>query len=265
MDIKHTYENIYDFYNACDNLLNTGNASMYKEMNERDDPCWVGLSLNDIQNSKYSYDKGLENLKEIEIDSLGGSSIHYKYDEFDGDDINFDRLLDGFPALRKRTQKKGLGTGKNISIYINIAEHCGISKDKFLIKAYATMRIVDALETMGYRTTVYSCVATKNLGKTKIDDKYHEINYQVDVCIKKAEDPLIKGLLLTGISPWFFRYHIFKHMCANHKTYYGLGRPDKIDIKNTKETILIDNGECLTEEDVEKKIKQIKKLYEIKE
>ena len=258
----YTYDNIYDFYKESDILTKEGNPTMFKEMCERDNVSWVGLGLDDIKKSKYSYDKGLENLKEIELDTLGGSSTTFKYDEFDGDDLNYDRLLEGFPALRKRIRTSGIGTGRIINIYINIAEHCGIGYRSFLIKAYTAMRLIDTLEKLGYRTAVYSCVYIKNLGTIVERERNENLDYVLEACVKKAEDPLIKGLLLTCISPWFFRYHIFKHMCAKHKTNCGLGRPGNFEKKSTKENIYIDNGECLTENDAEKKIKEIMSLFE---
>lgn len=258
----YTYDNIYDFYKESDILTEGGNPTMFKEMCEKDNADWVGLSLDNVKKSKYSYDKGLESLKEIELDTLGGSSTIFKYDEFDGDDLNYDRLLEGFPALRKRIRTSGIGTGRIVNIYINIAESWCISYRSFLIKAYTTMRLIDTLEKLGYRTVVYSCVYTKNLGTIEEHGKNESLNYILEACIKKAEDPLIKGLLLTCISPWFFRHHIFKHMCAKHKTNSGLGRPDSFDKKSTKENIYIDNGECLNESTAEEKIKEITSLFE---
>lgn len=265
MRLDYTYENIQDFYNASNNCTSNGHESRWKEHSIRDEESWIGLDLSNILKSKYSYEKGLDALKELEIDSpLGGSCCKFIYDEFDGDDVNYDRLIDGFPALRKRVRKEGIGSGRMINIHINVAENCNIEYKSFLSKAYTAMQIVDYLEKRGYRVGVYSCAyslgfANENYDRSSKDD------YNLKVCIKKPEDPLIKGLILATISPWFFRHHIFKHMAATNKVTSSLGRSTTLGIKSTKENIYIDNGECLDNNASQRKIEEIKNLFNLEE
>lgn len=264
MRLDYTYENIQDFYNASNNCTLNGHKSRWKEHSTRDDEDWVGLDLSNILKSKYSYEKGLDVLKELEIDSpLGGSCCKFIYDEFDGDDINYDKLIDGFPALRKRVRKEGIGSGKIINIYINVAENCDIEYKYFLSKAYTAIQIVDYLEKRGYRIGVYSCAYTLKFANGT--DQWGKDDYNLKVCIKKPEDPLIKGLILATINPWFFRYHIFKHMAATNNVCCCLGHSVALGIKSTKENIYIDNGECLDNSASQRKIEEIKNLFNLEE
>lgn len=256
--IKKTFENLDDFYEASSIITNTGNELKYNEIANKEDINFLGLSLAEIKKSKYSYSKGLNSLKEIETDNwLTGNHV-YKYDELDGDDINYDRLLDGFPALVKRIKSKNNGLNRIVNIHVNIAENCDVSYKAMLYKTYTTIRIIDMLENKGYRVGVYVCAISSYTGKYK---SANVEKLDIRICIKKPEEPVIKPLLLTCISPWFFRYYIFCYYNSILDTNIGLGSAKKLsEISDTKD-IYIDNGECLTYDLAKFKIESIKNLF----
>ena len=256
--IKKTFENLDDFYEASSIITNTGNELKYNEIANKEDINFLGLSLAEIKKSKYSYSKGLNSLKEIETDNwLTGNHI-YKYDELDGDDINYDRLLDGFPALIKRIKSKNNGLNRIVNIHVNIAENSDVSYKDMLYKTYTTIRIIDMLENKGYRVGVYVCAISSYTGKYK---SANVEKLDIRICIKKPEEPVIKPLLLTCISPWFFRYYIFCYYNSILDTNIGLGSAKKLsEISDTKD-IYIDNGECLTYDLAKFKIESIKNLF----
>lgn len=256
--IKKTFENLDDFYKASSIVTNTGNKLKYDKIACENDADFLGLDLVEIKKSKYSYSEGLDNLKEIETDDwLTGNHV-YKYDELDGDDINYDRLLDGFPALVKRIKSKNNGFNRIVNIHVNIAENCDVSYKNMLYKTYTTIRIIDMLENKGYRVGVYVCAISSDTGKYK---SANVEKLDIRICIKKPEEPVIKPLLLTCISPWFFRYYIFCYYNSILDTNIGLGFAKKLSkISDTKD-IYIDNGECLTCNLAKRKIKEIENLF----
>lgn len=258
--IEKTFENLDDFYKASSIVTNTGNKLKYDEIACEDDADFLGLDLVEIKKSKYSYSEGLDNLKEIETDDwLTGNHV-YKYDELDGDDINYDRLLDGFPALVKRIKSKNNGFNRIVNIHVNIAENCNVSYKNMLYKTYTTIRIIDMLENKGYRVGVYVCAISSYTGKYK---GANVEKLDIRICIKKPEEPVIKPLLLTCISPWFFRYYIFCYYNSILDTNIGLGYAKGLsEISNTKD-IYIDNGECLTYDLAKFKIESIKNLFNL--
>ena len=259
MNLNYTFDNIRDFYLACETITEDGDRVKWESTNKRDDKAWIGLSNKDIKESKWSYEKGLDQLKEIENDlPVGGSKAMYKYDEFDGDDMNYDRMLEGQPCMKKRVKTSGVGTGKIINIHINVAECCDVEYTEFLSKAYTAMRLVDYLEERGYRVGIYTVVYARNVGTYKgkdLDD------FLLEVCIKKHEDPIIKPLILTCISPWFFRFHVFQFWEATLKPRWGYGCSKKMNKQDTTSDIYIDNGECLNEHSAKDKIDSIMKLF----
>lgn len=260
MNLEFKYDSITEFYKSCDKCTQYGNKSYYDDLCKEDSPDFRGLSNDEILKSKYSYNKGIELLDKVFLNSsIGGSSREYKYDEFDGDDLNYDRLIDGFPAMRKRVRKEGIGVGKFIDIYVNICELCNVTYEELLNKAYTAIKLIDFLESSGFRVAVYSCDYTSDCyGSYKGENN---ILYILEVCLKKYEDSLNLGLILTGISPWFFRCHMFKHQCAHYNTSRGLGQSVKCTRKPDKNTIIIDNGECLNKKSADQKIESILKNY----
>jgi len=261
VELNYTFNNISDFYKECTISTEYGRPSETKRFLEEENKEFKGLSLEEINKSKYSYKKGLDKLEDIKINiNVGGSKHKYKYDEFDGDDMNYDRMLEGFPPMLKRIRNIGIGSGKLINIFVIISENCTISSEAMLIKALTSIKIIDILENLGYRVAVYACDYTQdNNGSYKNE---RGVKYTLKVCLKKHEDSLNKGLILTGISPWFFRHYMFAHQSGHYKTGWGLGSSIKCTEKQTKENIIINHGECLTEKDAEEKIKTISKLFE---
>lgn len=106
MNLSIKLPSVEQFYIEADKVEETGRLNIWEEMDGRNDPEWVGLSREKILESKFSYKEGLDNLKKIEEDLfLGGSRKKYKYDEFDGDDMNYDRFLEQMPAMKKTYTK----------------------------------------------------------------------------------------------------------------------------------------------------------------
>lgn len=260
-DLLYTYDSLQDFYD--DALVPTpeGNKQDLEEHLQRDESNFRGMSLNEIQKNKYCYKKGLDSLKELELNiNVGGSRRHFIYDEFDGDDLNYDRLLEGFPAMRKRVKTHGIGSGRLVNVYVVISENCCIGANEMLNKAYTAMQIVDMLENMGYRVAVYACDSTLDTsGKWR---NKTGIRYEVRICLKRHEDSLNKGLILNGISPWFFRYFIFAHQKGHYKNGPGMGRATTMNLEQTKENIIINCGECLCKDAADRKIKEIETLFQ---
>lgn len=258
--LNFKYDSISDFYKHSDIVTKEGDKERHEKESLTDSPLFRGLDTATILNSKYCYKSGIDAIKNIELTSnIGGSAIKYKYDETDGDDMNYDRMLDGFPAMLKRVRKKGYGTGKFVDIYINISENCNIDYSKMINKAHAAIQLIDFLEKNGFRVAVYSCDYTNDPSGTYKGQT--GVQYSLEVCLKKHEDSLNLGLILTGVSPWFFRYHMFKHQIASYNPSVDLGQSIPCNKKEDGYNIIIDKGECLSEESAKSKIEQVLKNY----
>lgn len=262
VELSYTYDSISKFYEEALHPTPEGNIQDTLNHLEREEIEFRGNDINTIKKSQYSYTKGLAEMKRLDLNlSLGGSKRSYKWDEADGDDISFDRLMDGFPAMKKRIKSHGIGSGRLVTVYVIISENCNIGSKEMLNKAYTAMQIVDLLENLGYRVAIYSCDCTFDPSGYYKGEQ--EVKYTVQVCLKRHEDSLNPGLILNGISPWFFRYYMFAHQKGRYKNGWGMGRAIEMKLEQTKENIIINHGECLSKDTADRKIQQIKKLFEV--
>ena len=260
-----TFPNLIDLYKHTKSENrdpNNCNINYLNDIFSRWDEDWIGISEVDVEKYKYTAKPELfKDLKKIEDTSiLGGSSTTRCYSEEDGYDMDYERLYNGLPFLVDvKRNKKGIRNGKVIEIYINIAENCMVDSEAMLNKTRTAVAICDFLEMKGYRVSIYSCTYSRSSGQ--FDGK--TVNIFTKTQIKTPEEPLNKALLTSAISPWMFRCHIFKIYCLKTNAKRGLGCPTKLKTKMTenKQTIIIDSGECLSEEYSDKKIKEIMDLF----
>lgn len=260
LDLSVQIESLDKFYREADIVEDTGRQQHWESHDECYDPNFVGLGKEEILASKYSYKKGLDNLKQIEKDLLlGGVKKKYKYDEFDGDDMNYDRFLEQLPSLKKRIKTLGSGHGKFINLHVCICENAWCSSNSLMNRAYTVMRIIDYLEDLGYRVGVYVYTDTSRPGSYKGEtiDSLH-----VEVQIKKPEEPLLRPLILTAVSAWMFRFWMFKFRSAKFYTDGGMGTSMSKPYEDTKCDLYIRRGECLDEDDSERRIERIAEKYE---
>lgn len=258
-----SFPNIEQFYKESDTIEPTGDINEWTKNNEISNPYWIGLSREEIIKSKFCYKEGLDKLKSIEQDfNLGGSKRIYKWDENDGDDMNYDRFLDNLPCLNKRTIKKGDGKGKIITIYVSIGENCNVKYQEMLNRSYTVMRLVDYLENLNYRTEIIAYIDVKRLGEYK-EERIETLH--TEIILKRAEDPLIKGLILNCISPWMLRCHMFKLWSAKFKVYPSYGSSYSPVYTNTNNKIYFRTGECLTKNSCEAYLKELAEKFDFNE
>lgn len=260
---KLIFSDLDKFYKECDELELTGNEGMWKGFTDKVDPIWVGLSKDEIIKSKYVYKKGLDQLKSIEEDlNLGGTRRLYKWDENDGDDMDYDRYLDNIPCLKKRVKRIGNNHGRIVNIHVSIGENCRVTYKEMLNRSYTVMRIIDYLENLGYRIGVSVYTDTARIGS--YNSKLVE-NLHTEIQIKKPEDPLIKGLILTCISPWMLRYHMFRLWSAKINVNGWLGQAVTIVKADSETDIYFPTGSCLNDESCENKIKELAEKFSFEE
>lgn len=265
MQVKYTFDSLEDFYCAANNCTSKDPTSiskhkMYHYLNNNYlNSYFIGLPIKTIPKYQYSYLKGLDNLEKLDNLQLGCSKLINKYSDIDGYDINYDRMLEGFPYLLNKTKSKGNKHGKFVTIWVNISINGNISVEKSLNKAYTVMKVIDYLENNGYRTEIIIYDEAVNVGYYQ--EKY--LDYVLlKINIKHFNEPLIKGRILTAISPWMERYWVFKFNYAKFENVSQGAATNTIYKKDTKTDIFFGSTTAITKETAEYKIKQIQELFE---
>ena len=262
-EINFEFDSVTEFYTKANILTKDGNEELFEDM-EKEEIRFRGLSISDILKYKYSYPPGLKELVEISdinVGNTGGSGFTTKWDEFDGDNLDMERLMEGNPALVLRKRTSGKKIGKFILINVNIEESAFVTAEELLWKTYTAAKLVESLEASNYRVQIN----IKSVGKRPGTFKGSVVDlYCITIPIKKYSQSISLSLLITTISPWFFRYWVFKFLHASFNTYGSLGTPGSITDMPEKETeefiIDIDHGECLSKKASNLKIKEIEDL-----
>jgi hypothetical protein len=260
MKIRVELDNVEEFYQTCEHFnCQEGNRSMYNEITNKEEVDFRGLSKYDIHKYKYGCNKYLDELDKLDHDLFAGSSTtKYKWDENDGDEFDYERYTEGFPAIKKRIRTDGFNNGKFVKLHITISENGHISHKAMLYKALTAVKIVDLLEGMGKRVEIYVNSITGDIGYYK-----KEILSFVEVSIKfkNFNEPLNKPLLLNCISPWFFRYWGFLFLTGQFNTNFSIGHSVITDRVSNTENIYIQSGECLNELGVKNKLDELIQLF----
>lgn len=236
---KHYYNSMSEFYASVKNVVNHPEFDNHLL---RDRPDFTGLSLSEILKSKYSYQPGVDiinNMAAVKVEK--DEKIKY-YDQFDGFDIDIDRMLDNLDFLinEKRVKKRP----KTMNIYINITEAGHVDYQRMINKTYAALRITDHLETLGVRTAVFvSMPVTPYYGPR---NKRHPETFYIEVCVKNYQDNVNLGALCTAISPWFFRHWVFAWIIGHDKDIdiFGVGIVTRMPDDEARNGILINTGDC---------------------
>lgn len=268
MNIEILLPSLFEFY-AETGIFEADECNKYKwERHSLDENShFTGLSLKTIKKHMYSFTEGLDDLKKIEADvNLGGSTCKFIWDDFDGDDMSYDRYVEGMPCMKKRIRTHGIGSGRMINVHVNISEFGCTDYKSMLNKAYTAIQIIDMLEDLGYRVGVTVYDATSELGYMSEKNGGHKIDFvQVEVPLKKHEEPLNKALILNCISPWFERYWMFRYHMAKFNCSFGMGKAADKKLPDTTTDIYIKQGECLSKSSADRKIKEIKELFKIQQ
>lgn len=262
---RFEFNDLEDFYTECeipDEKHPESATKRLKDHLEEDSAGFRGKSLKDIHDIKYGYVEGVDLLDEIDqvFPGYGASKFTFKWDDLDGDDMSMERAYEGMPFLKQRRRMVGNNSGKFVTIDVVISENAFVDFREILNKTLTAVSIANRLESLGYRIAV-NCISYSYgvgyLRETKVD------YLTISVPVKRFEDPVNLPLMITAISPWFFRYWIFAFKMAKFKCTYGLGQSRILEKEDTRECIVINNGECLTKQSSMHKIKKIAKLFDL--
>ncbi len=246
---KYFFNSLSAFYA---DIKNVAGHKLFDYSLRRDREYFTGLKLDEINRCKFTYQPGVEKIRQMaEVKVEKDVKVRY-YDQFDGFDINIDRMIDGLDFLVNERKVRKLP--RTIDLLLNITEAGGVNYENMLSKTYATLRIADHLESLGVRVAVYVCCPV-----TPIYHKGKGQPFYLEICVKKYADPVNLGALCTSISPWFLRHWVFAWI---------IGRDARIDIERVglvtpmpaseRRGILIDTGQCYSTSEANAFISNIK-------
>jgi hypothetical protein len=250
---KRSFDSLTDFFADIKNRTRCKFFDCTKDMTK-----WIGLNYSDVLNYKFSYPIGVTELSRFKEAIVEKPEKIRVYNQFDGYDIDVERMYENMDFIIDERKVKKLP--KTIDIFVNICENSQISYQSMLNKTYAATKIIDHLESLGVRCSLY-CVISFYLYITNGKRGYFESEPTViEICVKNYHDNLNLGAVCTAISPWLFRYWGLNWIWGNYKNVdETVGRATQIPKESlTPNCIVIDNKECLNVYEANEFIEKIK-------
>lgn len=193
-------------------------------------------------------EKMLEEIDRCELPQPKSRRRRTRFQEDDGDELDYDRLRTGRAYWRTSRRETCRGPA-TITIIVDVGGNCKRASRDLLWRGAAAVALAQRLEEAGYRVELW---AVARFNKSKRTSRGPSSRgpwawsvFQA-VCLKRPEDPVVPSTLIAAVSGWMYRTLFFRIMCLGHREVKGtLGQaniPQGADmelISNDPDRILI--------------------------
>jgi hypothetical protein len=145
-----------------------------------------------------------------------------RFDEADGDELDYDRMRCGQPFWRK-TQRQNAKGPATITIIVNMSANFRVKHEDILWRGAAAITLTKMLEEAGYRVELWATAKSNDVWATNSKSGF-DIAAMPAVRLKAPSDPMDCSTLISAVSGWCFRTLIFREYCrGKHKIAGNLG------------------------------------------
>jgi hypothetical protein len=143
----------------------------------------------------------INRLKNVEIPRLKDRQRRCKFNEFEGDEIDYDRLYSGQSFFRKAERETVAGPS-SVTIVIDTTTESFRRSQDILWRGASAVALATILEAKGIRTEIWVVNGSQ---------LYRENNDAVMTacCLKRTSDTLDTSTLVNTISGWCYRSCVF--------------------------------------------------------
>lgn len=159
-------------------------------------------------------------LKNAKLPELKDKRRKVKFNNDDGDEVEYDRMMNGEDFYRKSERQDTDGV-TDISVYIDTTTSAMKQSKDILWRGAAAIALTHILEERGYRVELWVVNGSKLYA-----NKHTQV--MTSCCLKRAGDVLDMSTLINTVSGWFYRTAIFTLLDTitawrGEKTEYGFG------------------------------------------
>lgn len=142
------------------------------------------------------------------------------FNEWDGDDVDYDRLRSAQHWWTKRTRQLSAGPTE-FAIVVNVATPGKVSPDNIFWRSAAALAVAKSLELSGYRVEMFVVELGKNVYQVEEGSRPGvkpgtAIGNAIAVQVKRPFDPLDRTGLTNLMSGWCYRTAWFAAICNRH-------------------------------------------------
>ena len=152
-------------------------------------------------------DAALRLLAQPELAAVGESRLRRRWSADDGETVDYARALDGMPCWVQPFRAPGGSGGRIKTLVAHAGGNCNVTAEEIAWKAYAAVRYVDAMESVGYRVDVDVSFAAR---RAYSDGS----GWACTVHVKQPDDPLDLSQLAAVLSAAAFRWYGFTWQAA---------------------------------------------------
>lgn len=164
----------------------------------------------------------LAQLKGIELPIPESIRRRQRWSDLEGDEIEPMKVFNSEPYWRGCNKRQAVGGCPTITVLCNNGTSYDHEPESVIWRGIAAMIITDILEDAGYRVELWAA----RQGDDVFDEKPY--NQLTATLIKEAHGPLVKPLLVSVVSGWYYRTIVwlsYYDLEKNERPSGGLGSP----------------------------------------
>lgn len=183
-----------------------------------------------------------------------------RFDEADGDELDYDRLRSGQDCWRQTRRQSTRGPA-TITVLVDVCANAHVDHQDILWRGAAAVALTKLLEEAGYRVELWAVEKTAGLWASPGSSSF-DLDGMMAVCLKQPSDALDTSTLISAVSGWFFRTVFFRADCTgSYSVSSCLGghaepKPRDLDEITTDATRVLVAG-AFSYEDAVAKVRQV--------
>lgn len=163
-----------------------------------------------------------ERLRQTELPEIKSRKRRVRFNEYEGDEVEYDRLMQGQPFWRK-TEREQVEGPTTVTVMVDTSTPAYQSSDDILWRGAAALALTEILEEKGYSVELWVVNGSALYAN-------ESTRVMTGCCLKRCSDPLDTSTLINTVSGWFYRtvhFTLLRTICARvHKQISpALGRP----------------------------------------
>lgn len=230
-NLMYTFDSVKDMTEFADEkkMVNAGRASFVGER-IADWEALLKRVSRDWAEGMYTLQQYIDRLKKEDIPELKSHKRQTKFSEFEGDEVDYDKLFAGQPFWRKTEREAHTGS-MDVTVVIDTTTPANKRSEDILWRGAAALALAVILEEKGYHCEIWVVNGSQLF--------YRESRgIMTSCCLKRGSDTMDVSTLINTVSGWFYRTALFtvlETICLkeNKRAAYGYGScytPTAVDL-----------------------------------
>lgn len=230
------------------NLFQPGSVSFvgerlpeWADVQKRVDHCWAEAA--------HIVEEFYQKLLQQEIPELASHVRRVQYNDFDGDELDYDRMLNS-QAMWRKSQRESNKGNTEVTIFVDVSTPARCDPEDVFWRGGAAVALTKLLEDKGYKVELWITDGGQFL--EDVCDNGPLCKTITAACLKRGQDTLNLTNICNSLGGWFYRTVVFTIMRSigsklKRTVMYSLGparipTQDQLDLISHDETRILIAG-----------------------